>query len=172
MRTKQTIAVIGATGNMGSAIAKSLSVGNYRLLLHARDFNTCKQLATEILAIHRLADAEAMDCSMNACWEADIIIIATPDTENKEVSLRIREVASQKIVISIVNSLNDTYRGMIPAPETNGKEDIQQLLPHSKVVKVVMDSKRAAVNIAGIDQNAVEMVKELMSSAGYHSLPA
>jgi len=35
-----------------------------------------------------------------------------------------------------------------------------------------MDRKRAAVNIAGIDQNAVEMVKELMSSAGYHSLPA
>ena len=172
MRTKQTIAVIGATGNMGSAIAKSLSVGNYRLLLHARDFNTCKQLAAEILAIHRLADAEAMDCSMNASWEADIIIIATPDSEYKEVSLRIREVATQKIVISIVDSLNDTYSGMLPAPETNGKEDMQQLLPHSKVVKAVINSKRAAVIIAGNDQDALEMVKELMSSAGYHSILA
>jgi len=172
MRTKQTIAVIGATGNMGSAIAKSLSVGNYRLLLYARDFNTCKQLAAEILAIHRLADAEAMDCSMNASWEADIIIIATPDSEYKEVSLRIREVATQKIVISIVDSLNDTYSGMLPAPETNGKEDMQQLLPHSKVVKAVINSKRAAVVIAGNDQDALEMVKELMSSAGYHSILA
>ena len=172
MRTKQTIAVIGATGNMGSAIAKSLSVGNYRLLLYARDFNTCKQLAAEIFAIHRLADAEAMDCSMNASWEADIIIIATPDSEYKEVSLRIREVATQKIVISIVDSLNDTYSGMLPAPETNGKEDMQQLLPHSKVVKAVINSKRAAVIIAGNDQDALEMVKELMSSAGYHSILA
>jgi predicted amino acid dehydrogenase len=37
MQTKQTIAVIGATGNMGSAISKSLSKGNYRLLLGATD---------------------------------------------------------------------------------------------------------------------------------------
>lgn len=33
MKTKQTIAVIGASGNMGSAISKSLAKGNYRLLL-------------------------------------------------------------------------------------------------------------------------------------------
>lgn len=34
MATKKTIAVIGS-GNMGSAIAKNLSSGNYRLLLMA-----------------------------------------------------------------------------------------------------------------------------------------
>jgi predicted dinucleotide-binding enzyme len=172
MRTKQTIAIIGATGNMGSAIAKSLSVGNYRLLLYARDFNTCKQLAEEILAIHLLADAEAMDCSINASWEADMIIIAAPDSEYKEISLRIREFATQKIIISMVNPLYETYTGMLTAPETSDAEDLQQLLPHSKVVKAVIDSKRVAVVIAGNDQDAVEMVSELMSAAGYHPILA
>jgi len=172
MRTKQTIAIIGATGNMGSAIAKSLSVGNYRLLLYARDFNTCKQLAEEILAIHLLADAEAMDCSINASWEADMIIIAAPDSEYKEISLRIREFATQKIIISMVNPLYETYTGMLTAPETSDAEDLQQLLPHSKVVKAVIDSKRVAVVIAGNDQDAAEMVSELMSAAGYHPILA
>ena len=172
MRTKQTIAIIGATGNMGSAIAKSLSVGNYRLLLYARDFNTCKQLAEEILAIHLLADAEAMDCSINASWEADMIIIAAPDSEYKEISLRIREFATQKIIISMVNPLYETYTGMLTAPETSDAEDLQQLLPNSKVVKTVMDSKRAELVIAGNDQDAVEMVRDLMNTAGYQTIIA
>lgn len=33
MALKKTIAVIGATGNMGVALSKSLAKGNYRLLL-------------------------------------------------------------------------------------------------------------------------------------------
>jgi short-subunit dehydrogenase len=37
MNTKQTIAVIGASGNMGSAISKSFAKGNNRLLLFANE---------------------------------------------------------------------------------------------------------------------------------------
>jgi len=172
MQTKQTIAVIGATGKIGSAIAKSLSVGNYRLLLYAREFITCKQLASEILAIHHLADAEAMDCSINASWEADMIMIAVPYSEYKEISERIREVATQKIVISIVNPIYETEERILPAPENSEAEDLQQLLPHSKVVKAVIDSKRAGVVIAGNEQDAVDLVSELMSAAGYHPIYA
>ena len=172
MRTKQTIAVIGATDKMGSAIAKSLSVGNYRLLLYAKDLNTCKQLAAEILSKHLLADAEAMDCSMHASWEADMIIIAAPDSEYKEISVKIREVATQKIVISMADPLLETYNGTITAPENTAPEDLQQLLPHSKVVKAVIDNKRAEVFIAGNDQDAVEMAREMMSVAGYHPILA
>ena len=37
MATKKTIAIIGASGNMGSAIAKSLAKSPYRLLLFGKE---------------------------------------------------------------------------------------------------------------------------------------
>jgi short-subunit dehydrogenase len=66
MQTKQTIAIIGATGNMGSAISKSLAKGNYRLLLKGGKPEALKALKAEILKTTPLADLEAMDCSRNA----------------------------------------------------------------------------------------------------------
>lgn len=37
MQAKQTVAVFGASGNMGSAITKSIAKGPYRLLLISND---------------------------------------------------------------------------------------------------------------------------------------
>lgn len=48
MKTKQTIAVIGATGNMGAAISMNLSKGNYSLVLCANDQNKLQALAGQI----------------------------------------------------------------------------------------------------------------------------
>src|SRR5690606_3853743 len=135
MRTKQTIAIIGATGNMGAAISKSLSRGNYRLLLFTRDKNKLKKLENEIVDTHPGADVESINCSYTASWEADVIIVATPFAAEKEVADKIREVANQKIVISIANPLNETYSGLVTATDTSAAEELQKLLPHSKVIK-------------------------------------
>jgi 8-hydroxy-5-deazaflavin:NADPH oxidoreductase len=48
MKTKQTIAIIGATGNMGSAISRSLAKGNYRLLLKAGKPEEINKLVKQI----------------------------------------------------------------------------------------------------------------------------
>src|SRR5947209_3256186 len=43
MSTKQTIAVIGSSGNMGAAISKSIAKGNYGIVLYSKvvkAFNT------------------------------------------------------------------------------------------------------------------------------------
>ena len=76
MSTKQTIAVIGATGNMGSNIAKSLSKGNNRILLFAKDQEKVKTVVSEIKSSNASADVEAFECPTNAAWEADVIILA------------------------------------------------------------------------------------------------
>src|SRR5687767_1955934 len=124
MAIKQNIAVIGATGNMGSAISKSLAKGNYRLLLKANDQEKLNQLVTEIKAANPSADVEAMVCPKDASWEADIIIAAVPYAAEKEVAEKIREVATQKIVVSIANPLNETYDGLVTAPGTSAAEEI------------------------------------------------
>ena len=112
MQTKQTIAIIGATGNMGSAISKSLAKGNYRLLLKANDQEKLQALVQEIHGSNSSADVEGIECPKDASWEADIIIAAVPYEAEKEVAEKIREVANQKIVISITNPLNETYNGI------------------------------------------------------------
>lgn len=184
MKTKQTIAVIGATGNMGTAISKSLSKGNYRLLLCANKLDKVQTLVQQIKSEQPLADVEALDCSVQASWEADIIIAAVPYEAEKEIAEKIKEMANQKIVISIGNPLNNTYDGLVTAPDTSAAEELQKLLPHSKVVKAfnttfaadfstpVIDGRQIDAFIAGNDEEAVQTVTELVAAAGFNPIVA
>lgn len=184
MQTKQTVAVIGATGNMGSAISKSLSKGNYRLLLKGGEQQKLDALVDEIRGKNPAADVEAMACPKEAVWEADIIILAVPFNAEKEIVEKIKEVANQKIVISIANPLNDTFDGLVTAPDTSAAEELQKLLPDSKVVKAfnttfaadfstpVINGKQADAFIAGDDGDAVDTVSELVSTAGFNPIVA
>jgi NADPH-dependent F420 reductase len=184
MRTKQTIAIIGATGNMGSAISKSLSKGNYRLLLCANEQDKVQALVKQIKSENPSADVEDVDCSVQATWEADIIIAAVHFEAYKEVAEKIKEMANQKIVISIANPLNDKYNGLVTSPDTSAAEELQKLLPNSKVIKTfnttfaadfstpVIDGKQADAFIAGNDEEALQTVSELVSTAGFNPIIA
>jgi NADPH-dependent F420 reductase len=180
MQTTQTIAIIGATGNMGSALAKTLSKGNFNLLLFARDSEKVNALVNHI----NQPNTQAIDCPINASWEADIIILAVAYGAEKEVAEKIREVANQKIVISMSNPLNERFDGLITAPGTSAAEELQHHLPHSKVVKAfntsfannfttpVIDEKQSDGFIAGNHPEALETVAELVSAAGFNPVIA
>jgi NADPH-dependent F420 reductase len=184
MNTKQTIAIIGASGSMGSAISKSLSKGNYRLLLSSNDRANVDSLIKDITNSNSSADIEAIDFSKDATWQADIIISAVPFQAEKEVAAMIKEVANQKIVISIANPLNDAYDGLVTAPDTSAAEELQKLLPNAKVVKAfnttfaadfttpVIDGKQVDSFLAGNDDEAVETVSELVRTAGFNPIAA
>ncbi|WP_242917155.1 NADPH-dependent F420 reductase [Pontibacter liquoris] len=184
MKTTQTIAIIGASGSMGAAISKSLAKGNYRLLLCANDRSKVEAVAGDIKSSLPAAAVEVVDCSKEASWEADIIVVAVPFAAEQEVAAKIKEVANQKIVISIANPLNDTYDGLVTAPDTSAAEELQKLLPNAKVVKAfnttfaadfattVIDGKQADAFIAGNDEEALQTVSELVSTAGFNPIVA
>ena len=184
MQTKQTIAIIGAAGNMGSAISRSISKGNYRLLLKGNEQADLDTLVKEIKTNNADADVEAAVCPAEASWEADVIILAVPFEAEKEIAAKIKEVANQKIVISIANPLNETYNGLVTAPDTSAAEELQKLLPDSKVIKAfnttfaadfatpVINGKQVDAFIAGDDEDALETVKELVSTAGFNPIVA
>jgi NADPH-dependent F420 reductase len=184
MNTKQTIAIIGATGNMGSGISKNLSAGNYRLLLFANELSKLQTLETEILAKNPTADIELSECPTEASWEADVIILALPYPAQQQIAEKIREVANQKIVISIANPLNETYDGLVTASDTSAAEELQKLLPNSKVVKAfntvfaadfaqpVIAEKQADAFIAGDDHDALQTASELVVTAGFNPIIA
>ncbi|WP_439516558.1 NADPH-dependent F420 reductase [Sediminibacterium sp.] len=184
MKTKKTIAIIGATGNMGSAISKSLSKGNYRLLLKANEEDKLDVLVKEIESIQTKAEVGVAVCPAEAGWEADIIILALPFGAEKEVAKKIKEVANQKIVISISNPLNETFDGLVTASDTSAAEELQKLLPNSKVIKAfnttfaadfsspVIDGKQVDAFIAGNDEEALQTVSELVTTAGFNPIVA
>lgn len=184
MKTKQTIAVIGATGNMGSAISRNLAKGNYRLLLFSKSLEEAKKLESEIKTANTSADVEAIECSREASWEAEIIILAVPYGAEAAIAEQIREVVTQKIVISISNPLNETYNALVTPPNTSAAEELQKLLPNSKVIKAfnstfagdfnqnVIDGKQVDAFVAGNDPESLEIVSELVSTAGFNPIVA
>lgn len=184
MTTTKTIAIVGATGNMGSAIAKSLAKsGTYRLLLMATEQDKLVTLKTE-LAKSTKAEVFTISCAREASWEADIIIVATPYEAEKEVADKIREVATGKIVISISNPLNSSYNDLVTSSHTSAAEELQKLLPYSKVIKTfnttfaadfitpLIDGKTADAFIAGNNGDAVETVSEVVKAAGFNPIVA
>jgi NADPH-dependent F420 reductase len=184
MQTKQTIAIIGATGNMGSAIARSIAKGPYRLLLKGNKQEDLDILVKDITTKNVNADVESAVCPTEASWEADIIILAVPFGAAKEIAPKIREVANQKIVISIANPLNETYNGLVTPTDTSAAEELQKLLPHSKVIKAfnttfaadfstpVINGIQADAFIAGNDKDALQTVAELVTTAGFNPIVA
>jgi NADPH-dependent F420 reductase len=180
----QSIAIIGSAGNMGSAIATQTAKGNYRLLLFDNSLQDVKALRERLLTSYPTADIEAMDCSHTAAWEADIIILAVPYGAEKEIADKIREVAQGKIVISIANPLNDSFDGLVTTPDTSAAEELQKLLPHSKIIKAfnttfaadfgqpVIDGKKVDSFLAGDDENALESVSDLVTTIGFNPIVA
>ncbi len=181
---KTSIAIIGATGNMGSAIAKTLAKGPYRLLLFAHDKEKLEGLRKEIMTATPSADLDCVGCPADASWEADVIIPAVPYPAQKEVAEKIKTVATQKVVVSIVNPLNESYNGLVTAPDTSAAEELQKLLPDSKVVKAfsttfaadfaqpVISGQQVDSFVAGNDEDAIETAKGLVTTVGFNPIVA
>lgn len=180
----KTIAIIGASGNMGSAIAKSLSKkGNYRLLLMSSDLDKLVDVKSSIEKSSPYTEVFTLSCARDASWEADIIILATPYEAEREIAEKICEVSTGKIVISISNPLNSTYDALLTPPDMSAAEELQKLLPNAKVVKTFntvfaedfikpVSGKKVDAFIAGNNGSAVETVSEIVEIAGFNPVLA
>ena len=129
MQAKQTVAVFGASGNMGSAITKSIAKGPYRLLLISNDEEKLQTLQADILKEFPGAEAEAIQTLIDVRWKADIFILAVPYSSEMEIVSEIMDLAEGKIVISIANPINKDLTALVTQPDTSAAEELQKLLP-------------------------------------------
>jgi 8-hydroxy-5-deazaflavin:NADPH oxidoreductase len=183
-KVKQTIAVIGAAGNMGSGIARNLASAGHRVLLAGEKKEQLHALLASIKAATPQADVDVLDCSHEASWEADVVIPAVPYAAQAVVAAKIKDVVTGKIVVSLVNPLNASYDGLVTAPTTSGAEELAALLPHSNIVKAFntvfaadfnttqIGGKTADCFVAGDDDQAVATVAALVKDAGFNPLVA
>src|SRR6266496_20532 len=168
MSTK-TIAIIEATGNIGSGFAKKLAKGSYRLLLFAHESKKLNSLAEEIRTQTPTVDLDCMGCAAEASWEADIIISIVPLDEEREMAKKIEPFANRKSLVSISNEKN--YNLINPKGIGETKR-LQKLLPGAKVVKLFnMSFDTNGIKnlpfVIGNDEEALKMVKELLEIAGF-----
>jgi len=184
MNTKQVVAVIGASGNMGSAFARSLSKGNYRILLRSSKKDAIQSLVNEITNDRLAADAEVVNDDIEACWEADVIILAVPYAVEKSLAERIRSVVNQKVILSISNPLNERCDGLLTHPGISAAEELQKQLPNAKVIKAfntvfasdfeqaVTQGERLDCFIAGDNEDALQVVYDLVKTTGFNPVIA
>ncbi len=162
MAVKKTIAIIGAFGETGAAIANKLAAADCRLLLLSNGNDESSRLSNYIKGEIPGAEVELTDCVKDGCWEADIIFLPDPFQKDKEVIEKVREVATQKIVVHVSSTGSDTSF----VPREAG--ELQQLLPYSKVVAVFNNPASAEAFLAGNDKEAVETIAGILRTAGYH----
>ena len=155
MSVKKTIAIVGATEKNGTEITTRFAQTDYRLLLVSNDINKLTQLSKNISENKPKAEIDSIECVKDGCWEADIIILAVPSHEEKIVAEMMKEVATQKIVVSM-------------SCQESQNIELQHLLPYSKLVKISGISQSKDISIEGNDEEANEEISNIFQNAGYH----
>jgi hypothetical protein len=103
------------------------------------------------------AEVEIIACAKEGCWEADIIVLEVQEIE-RELIQRIREVATQKIVV-VLGKNGDSVADLV-----NQLLMVQVGLPYSKIVEVYPGPEMV---VAGKDLIAVETVEEILRNLGF-----
>ena len=164
MAQKNTVAIIGASGSLGAYIAKGLCSGPYRLLLMDTHLQSLDALKTEINLLCKSAEVDVLQCCRDASWEADIILLAVG--KPMDIVQEIEEVATRKVVINIVSP------GRV-------SEDLQQMLPFSKVVNVVLNSafeepalaiESPVAFVEGYEEDAMKTTVDMMTLVGFNTV--
>ena len=97
-------------------------------------------------------EIEMVDCSKNASWEADSIIIAAEYAEEQEsIAIKINEVTTCKTVIQIKQASSDIA-------------GLQAILPYSKFISV--DWANTTAIVEGNDETSLSITGEIVHLCG------
>lgn len=146
---KQTIAWIGSINQQEDILANLAE--HYRVLW-------VKKEDPAVPAPERWgSEVELIDCVKDGCWEADIIVL-TEEEIQVDLLGKIREVATQKIVLVMSSS------GSIERREGERLSRIKAALPYSKIVEVALHPDETV--LSGENPEAVETAREIVRLLG------
>lgn len=154
---KSTIVIVGAASESGKAIAHRLAGKPYHLLVVDTDLESLNKLLGTIKSLNEDADVELLECETDACWESDIVLLAVSYPLQLQIAEKIKAVCTCKTVVSVGSAGNNI-------------DELRRILPHSKLViafdKVESSVGEADSKISGEDENAVNLVEQLVKDAG------
>lgn len=155
--TKQTVAIIGSSSGIGRSVVNALCRDNYRLLLIEENREEAEKLSDEISSSVEGADIEFLECSHQASWEADVILILKNGIDLKDLSENINEVSTQKIIVTLLKD-----------DRANDLEQVESYFQNSKVVGLCpAKSNSKNVHLHSRHTKALDTVKNMISAAGF-----
>ena len=150
MMVERTIAILGETGEFPQVLLEAFAKQNLRLLYVSenKEKNVAVQQQLENLKV--LAEVEFLSCEREGCWEADIIAFSQPESISPALITKIKEVATQKIVLVVTGEKK--------------LANFYALFPYSKFVEVLINNTGKEISVSGNDNTAIAEVQELIES--------
>jgi predicted dinucleotide-binding enzyme len=154
MAFKETIAFVELAVEKFPKLINQLAEQNFSLLLVTEDSSQLHALSEEIKSNFPHTNVETVNCVREGCWEADIIIVAETCNAEKELTAKMKEVATQKIVLYIASSKENALENI---------ENIQSFLPHSKIVWAFENEVEDKITIGSGDQEAIAVLSAILN---------
>ncbi|HEY8170565.1 MAG TPA: NADPH-dependent F420 reductase [Candidatus Limnocylindria bacterium] len=162
------IAIIGA-GNVGKALATSLTRAGHHVTLAARNPDNARAAAQAV-------GATSAETNAAATTDAEVVILAVPFAAAGEaVAADIRDTVAGKTVIDVTNPIKPDFSGLA-TDGSSAAEEFQKLLPEAHVVKAfntLFASNQASPGagidgyVAADDGDAKQQVIGLIESMGF-----
>ena len=153
---KKTIAILGDSGEFSSELYEVLMKQDLRLLFVSEDEAKYERLKEQLNPSNAVAEIEFHMCQREGCWEADIIVLNYSEVISSALTEKIKEVATQKIVLKI--SEDD---------KKFEKPELEKLLPLSKVVTINFDHYKKEFSVFGKDSEAKAEVLKILLNLDY-----
>lgn len=96
---KSTIAITGATNTAGKLLSEQLAAKGFSLLLLSADTDALQAWNSGLQEKFPLVNIDSMQCSYNASWEADILVLNETREHVLEIASHVKEVVTRKPVI-------------------------------------------------------------------------
>lgn len=175
------VLIIGA-GNMGRGIATRFATTTADLVLHDVDSAKADALATELRSAGS-ASVRTTSAPREAAESSDIVVLASWYGVNLDTARSLGDALEGKVVVDISNPLNDSYDGLVTAPDTSAAENIRAVLPAgAKLLKAFnttfagtlvageVNGQPLDVFIAGDDDAAKGTLSELVRESGLNAI--
>ena len=170
------IGIIGS-GNMGSGLARRITLAGHDVLLTARDLNDAEKIANQIGPRVKVVPPSEVAKGV------DILIAATPAGEQVNALKNCGDLKG-KIVIDIANPLKPDMSGLTVGLTTSFAEELAKAFPGVKIVKAfntvfaqVLNEgpdfgkgTRASAFYCGDDEAARKTVHQLIESMGFDAI--
>jgi len=113
---EKTIAIIGGTGGLGSALAFRWGKSGYKIILGSRNEEKAKLSATKLNNLIDKESAKGMN-NRDAANTAEIIVLTVPFSNHNAIVDEIKEVAQGKIVVDTTVPLVPPKVSRVQLPE-------------------------------------------------------
>jgi 8-hydroxy-5-deazaflavin:NADPH oxidoreductase len=177
LQQRPTIAVIGGTGELGSALAKRWAAAGYPIVLGSRSKQKAQATAEKMKSDTGAATLSGED-NRTAAAAAEIVIVAVPYASHESILDEIKPAVAGKIVVDTVVPLVPPKVSVVKLPpDGSAALAAQRVLAGTARVQAAFHNVSAAklhssgavdcdVLVFGDDQAARAVVIELANAAG------